>query len=621
MITFGMLHIKGFCSIQELSFDLNRQGLNVIQAKNGRGKTTLFSALTWVLFGQTLKRKNKVNTWKHIQPDDYNGTRVSILLNKDGINYQIIRCDSFGKKVLGSKGKDRLILLQEGKERTDLRTKPETQKEINSLLGFSFDLFINSVIFGQKLKRIIQETGPRKKEVFEEAFEVVYLNEAKKVALKKKSDYDERLSNLQPLLMKFQTQKDLFFKQWVEAVKQEKIFKAQNDLDIKITRNGIKELKLKLNDYNQIEETTLRDKKKTVEMEIRELEKLRGQRLEAEKRFFKLEMELANLQGQADKALSDNEKLKGVIWQPKICRVCGSKIPKEKRLLEQKKIKADIKSNKLAYTAAVSKMDGVNADIRALKSIFSSMQNLETALESFNKQLKELEAALWQQENNKKHLAEYSKKLRILKTQLKAFKARKFSIDLPKLKSQYQEAKDKLKPLKADHNNLTKKLDIYNWLIKVPLSNSGIKAFIFEYMIGLVNEQLDEYSKIVGFKVNFGINMDSSKRDFFSSVIREGYEVPYEELSGGEQQLVDVIIAFAIHDTISLEKNINLIVLDECFESLDAENIEIVTEILQQKAKDKAVWLITHLEGFSSSNSKIIQLSKSKKGFTKLVTV
>jgi DNA repair exonuclease SbcCD ATPase subunit len=178
-----------------------------------------------------------------------------------------------------------------------------------------------------------------------------------------------------------------------------------------------------------------------------------------------------------------------------------------------------------------------------------------------------------------------------------------------------KEAKTLLKTLEVELaqvdskiKKVEKKQKDYQWLIDVPLSNSGIKAYIFESMLKSVNNRLDYYSKYLKFKIKFGVDLSSSRKDFYSIVYLGPNMIDYEELSGGEQQLVDICIAFAIHDTLDEGNPINILVMDEVFESLDSENIEIVSELINEKAKSKSIHLITHRTDFTAVNAAVLKM-------------
>jgi DNA repair exonuclease SbcCD ATPase subunit len=83
MINFGNLEIIGYCSIDRFEMNLSTNRVTVIRGRNGSGKTSLLSAILWVIYGSHSKEGVKqVNTWKKIQPKDYQGTMVSLFFEK-----------------------------------------------------------------------------------------------------------------------------------------------------------------------------------------------------------------------------------------------------------------------------------------------------------------------------------------------------------------------------------------------------------------------------------------------------------------------------------------------------------------------------------------------------------
>ena len=180
MLNFKTLYIEGFGSLLgPFTFEVDDYGITIIKGKNGSGKTSILSALSWVCYGITLKEKNNVEPWEAVKNDKYKGTKVGITLETENHQIEIIRCEGYTSKVHGSKGGKRVILLIDGEIQKQHNGKKETQDAITKLLGLSFDLFRNSILLGQKMKRIIEETGSKQKQVFDEAFEVGFINKAK----------------------------------------------------------------------------------------------------------------------------------------------------------------------------------------------------------------------------------------------------------------------------------------------------------------------------------------------------------------------------------------------------------------------------------------------------------
>ena len=181
MIHLNKLTVEGFGSLIEYrEFNLDRVGLNIMRGPTGAGKTSIPSALAWGFYGTTLKTKPTVQTWDKYQTESFKGTLVRIDFKKGNDSYSVIRCISYKKKIFDKKkGGSGLYILKNNIPVESERNKTDKQSYIQNLLGYSYDLFINSIIFGQKLKTIIEESEPNKKKIFDKAFEVGLIDKAK----------------------------------------------------------------------------------------------------------------------------------------------------------------------------------------------------------------------------------------------------------------------------------------------------------------------------------------------------------------------------------------------------------------------------------------------------------
>ena len=99
-----------------------------------------------------------------------------------------------------------------------------------------------------------------------------------------------------------------------------------------------------------------------------------------------------------------------------------------------------------------------------------------------------------------------------------------------------------------------------------------------------------------------------------SDLTKGTYEISksnaYILINGGEKQLVNVAMAFAMNESLTMSKGINLAFLDEVFESLSSDNVEVVTSLIRHTFADKTLFLITHLDSLPLSNTKILQVEK-----------
>ena len=598
MINFKNINIEGFTSIVEPStFELDRgDSLNIIRGKVGAGKTTIPNALTWALFGQTLKVKSSIEPWEELRGENYRGTKVTVEFEKDGLTYQVIRCKNFkgnitvGKKVK-MKGSSNTILLLEG-ALIEGKGKVNTQQNINKVLGYSFELFKNSIVFGQKMKRIIEETGPEKKKIFDEAFEVGFIEKAKDntnserqklIGLRKDIEHnieivDERLSKYQSNL-EFALENESNF----DINKNERL-KEYSD-NIKETKAELKELKkenIKVIDINTLELT-----KKHIEKEL-------NKSTISNDNFFKLERNITNIQSD----ISYHEQQRKLGFES--CPTCGGKLNKAKA--SEMNDDSLSKIRKLEKTLFVLKKEYM-----AIEHI--DISKLKRQVEKINDQISEAKA-------NNRYAETYENRLTKLNNRIKSYEEKIDEINDRKLKIKstlYEKLRNKLinesRKLNKQQRRINKEIEIKDWLINDPLSNNGLKAYIFDSLLNNVNEKLNNYEPILGFQVEFGIDLKSHRKDFYQLIMKEGILISYEDLSGGQQQLVNTAVAFAIHDVISQLRPMNIIFLDEPFESLDVDTIEVVSELVYEKSKDKSLYLITHHQSFSPTNANEIYIT------------
>ena len=577
---FNKINIIGFGSIiNETEFDFNRPGINVIRGKIGSGKTTLISALYWALYGIKLKEKSSINTWDNKKPANYQGTKVEIEININNKDYKIIRCENYEGKIDNKKDGNGIFLKSDNKILNLGKGKRDQQIKLEELLGFSAELFKNAIIFGQKLKRIIEETGPKKKQIFEEAFNVTYIQEALDIVkvdlIKNKSSHTGLVNNISNL------------KSLIKSGR--KLYKTQKHTEQNFSESKAKVLKMISDDMHELKS----EQSKLLKFK----DKFSDEALEKAKEEFSILSDfIKNTQKRIDK------------------------INLDKKSLEVEKV--NLSNDKCSYCGKLMKA----SKIRKFKEVNDkSLAKLKKELDKIQKTdlvKKSKDLSKWQKKIDKhSKISEKIKKLEKIngKIELKnqQFKREKeISLDIESTKTKIENSlkvKEKANN-KKELKKLNKELEIQEWLIKDPLSNNGIKAFILQELISKVNQVLSTYSSSLGFAITFEIDIESSQKDFVQTIeLEDGQLVDYYDLSGGQRQLVDTSVALAIHEVISQLKPTNILFMDEPFESLDSDTVEIVSELIQNKSKDKSIFIITHQLSFNPRNSSEINVTMDKK--------
>ena len=603
-VDFLEIQIEGFGSIiGPLVFKFKKRGLTIIRGVNGVGKTTILSAVAWAAYAVTLKNKASVLTWEHRRPDTYKGCKVALKFRRDGVLYEVIRCKEYKGKVEGTAGKNRVFIYKEGVLEPEAKLRNANPYLVN-LIGMSFELFRASVVFGQKMKRLVEESGPDKKKVLEEAFNIAYIEKAKKLASGKldkwRAEYakinlevtkweatlkakEEEYENLKNILAEFEADKALKI-----AGLQAKLdgYKAKANLTEKFQMGvSIQKWELKITDL----------KLRVAEAEAKQLE------LKA----IQLKKDLS--QAAKDKANENIEKWikeRDIIKTNK-CDKCGSTISGAKTDELVNELTTDINSARISIA-------DINKAILGYKMQLSSAQKADaSSIDKYNKKIALLASQVADFESDIRQIDTYAKLSDEVKEEIKVERKRKPLYRMDEVQQAITELKEKIEPQQSLLDKLVRKVQIYNWMVTVPLSNSGLKNYIFNQMLSKVNQRLATYANRIGFKAKFEVDMQSALKNINVIVYQNNYPVPFEDLSGGQSQLINIAIAFSVHD-VTAEDNINILLLDEVFESLSEENVEIVSNLIGEKAQDKAIYLVTHLKELITQGSQTIEVSASK---------
>ena len=562
MLTFLNLEAEGFCSIESLHLQLNPTCTILIKAPNGKGKSTILSSLVWAIYGKNLKGVSEVNTWKQVRPKDYKGTKVQVYFQKDSHTYKIVRCQKYDEVLEdGAKGKDRLVFIKDG-DIIDIKGKGKIQDAINREIGLSYTLFMNSIMFGQGIKRLIQESNSDKKKIFEEVFDLEFLNLAKGIALQDKNNIVAQINEVehqsQLLKKELEANKEAYF----DLRDREKSFKKKNREERKSLKQDREKLtKLLIQKQKQIKDEV----DASIKIKIKNQNKL-----------------ISDIRGKLNNAKKiSNVSLKEVIKELVI-------------QLEGGNYKRALRDAKSIYNAF--------SDIEKYEKKYSKAQDRLEELENVDERYKKL----------KSDCDDIADDLASIDEDLAKLKQEKLKVMSPKYKQKLKEIRKNLRKVDEDFHNKELELENYNWLINDPLGNNGIKAYLFDSSLEFLNRTLDKYSEVLGFRIEFNIDLGTARKDFVTLIERDGMIMDYDELSGGEKQLCNVAMAFAMNESLTASKGINIAFLDEVFESLSSDNVEVVTSLIRHIFKEKTLFLITHLDSLPLGNTKILQVEKTQ---------
>ena len=625
MLSFHKMRIEGFASIKYLEFDwgARERGITIISARNGSGKSKLINALYWALFGDSIS--GAVGMWEHIRPKEYKGTLVEINFEKDGEEYKIIRCFEYKGKVEGRAGKNGLFFYSGGKLDPG-RDKKGVQSRINRLISYSKELFLNTVIFGQKQQRLMDDKSSNKKKFFEEAFEVTIFQDAYTRANELLGRLTRGFNSLQP--EEKALKRDIAnYKERIEISKNlERSWHKAHKEKIKSMLENIQDLEQELEDSEDSKNDSIWE----YEAKLKKLVEERESYKNVEKEYNECQSDISRLRTDIsldEAAIKGCKKHIAVYTKnsetfPDVCEECGRPYTK--------------KDKEKATETFRARIDSFNRDIKAYtlareqheKQLLAKIENL-SSLNQMKKEYLDLLSKISALENKILEAKKDTKLAESLKSKIEREKEKLVRVKHEKYEP---EPGTKIEDLQSKLDSFTKKIKVIRKkLVKLQVeinrvnfaketfSNKGIKPWLFNMLLEQVNSRLEDYENLSGFKVVFWVDMESANGDIRVLVNRYGTEVPYEDLSGGQQQLINLTTIFAINEVVQETKLCGLFIGDELFESLDTTNVEVVANILQDKAQEKNIFLVTHLLDFNIQNSAIVRL-ENVNGFTTLLS-
>ena len=389
-----------------------------------------------------------------------------------------------------------------------------------------------------------------------------------------------------------------------------KNFDTEKNKKIKDIRWELKTLRIKVSDW-KIELDKKKDILKTIKIQKGILENLDEEVVSMallDDEIFREDFGTSNDAAELLGFKTKRKELMTTLSKPTLnCFTCGQPINKDQKEKQKKELKSKIESlgmNILDLETTLSKR------IKALNGMRlkqKSKSEVKEKVDEANKKLKDANDSLIRLESISENFGMAIKNKNQLISKLRETLTSSFAYNLDTKRKKIIDLKAKKAMVDFKCQKLKKEIKLHDWVINDPLSNKGIKAYIFNLMIQKINIRLQEYGNKIGFGIKLSIDLESANKTFNAQITRLNQVVSYDDLSGGEEQLIDVCLSFAMHDVIS-NNRFNILLLDEVFESLDKDNIDLIYEIIDFKSRSTSVHLISHRQQFVSRAYAVVKL-------------
>ena len=161
--------------------------------------------------------------------------------------------------------------------------------------------------------------------------------------------------------------------------------------------------------------------------------------------------------------------------------------------------------------------------------------------------------------------------------------------------------KDKILEIRNSNKDLKQEFEISKFWKKA-FSDSGIKTIILDEAIPILNRKAIELCNLTeNIKVRFDsqttLKSGEQRNKFFISAVHSKNLSEFNELSGGEARLVNIIVLLSLRYLLETmyDRTINLLLLDEILDSLDDANSMLVIDMIRKISEDHCVILVSHI--------------------------
>lgn len=628
------LQATNFMQYKELDIDFTSQGLCLVQGEvtdsgfatsNTAGKTTAFvHAPLWCLFGETLnglKADDVIN-------DTENKNCVVLLTVENNDSRYLIR--RYRKHKTG-KNDLHLFKYEDAPIHETNLTKSsvaETQAEINRLFSLDWNIFTNTIVFGQgNIKRFSELTDKERKELLDKILSLDVLQQWQTKTKETIKNFNMQVSDIGRVL----NDNDLSYKNITN-----KLLDVDNSIanydktkkeKIKSIQNEIIELQAKLNAQNnsEIDKQVLLLEK--IKVRLNKIVGAGNDYVNILDKIHKIDIEIKKEEYDIDAINRDIKIIKNKIHNIENdgrdnCDSCGQIITKESTDQFSEKYNSEllIKNIGIAKHIALKLILEENKKILEKEKIkiqetLNKRKEYEEYKNSIEKNIALHEAGKNAQEHTRTAIEQKLENINKIQDE---------EVPYLKMKREYTEElliiNLTLENCKKEKALLLDELEYYKFW-EIGFSNTGIKSFLLDSIVPFLTEKANYYLDFLTnseIKILFDtttVNKSNDKEvDKLSiKLYKNGKEYGFEKTSGGEKKRIDICISLALQSLLTSKANcVNIGVFDEIFDSLDDVGIDCIMKLLEEEIKHKdSIFVISHNDSLKDRFKNVITIKKS----------
>ena len=618
-IEFKKIILHNFLSYGHSEIELFNKGYCLVNGinrcpkdnatSNGSGKSSWVSAICWCLTGETIQGLTK--DIKNIYIDE-DLCYVELTFKYDSDEYIITRFN---------KPKSDLKININGIDKSGKGIRESELLLASYIPDLSINLISSVILLGQGLpNKLSAHTPSGRKELLEKLSKSDFMIEDIKNRISDRTNVlTNKINEINNNLLKISTSIEIYKPKLENLVStKDKLSSVDYDNELNILNSQL-ERNRELLQKNETDLSVLRQEAVELYNSFSSISQSKQVELDDELQKYQtkkdaLYEEKSNYQSQLESSKIELTKLKSI---KDVCPTCGQKlvgvVKPDTTKLEQDIITIDNNITRLKNEINVinTKHDNYVADINAYYK--DALDETNNKIAQYNSNVNTLESNI----NHLRNLILQDEKSEI---ELKS-KKDNLRIQQEKILEEINQTQLLLDTLVNDSSNLNEnKASLQSHLEVVKKIDTLVKrdfrGYLLSNVIDFINQKAKEYCEYIFGSTEFDFSLDGNN-------INISYcNKPFESLSGGEKQKIDLILQFTIREMLSQYLNFssNILVLDEIFDNLDAQSTSNVLNMISNKLNDiESLFIISHhADELSIPSDYILTIEKNEQGISEV---
>ncbi len=545
---------------QEITFD-NKGGLTLLTGTNGAGKSSIQAAIDIVLFNQ-VRGKDSAKIPLKFFPNRLNN-ELEIEIEFFNNNEDFIKM----KRMISPNNFEMTVNHEPYTERFKIMS--DTEKE--NLIGFNYQTFKSFISMSMNdFLNFIHLKPEDKRNLLNRLFNLEDIDDYLNITREFINQNKKETTRISTEIITIEGE----LKDYKKIINENKV----ND-DAYINREDIKNDILRVKEKFNLKQKEIKEGK----------DKLSNFQVDMQKNRNEISIsETENIQRRTE---LNEIKSKIKIYESGQCPYCDSEL----KTHDHYKMLEELKEKELLLTNKILENNGKISHYRDLNNgLVSQCRALESGIDALEEEFIDIKVEATTLKDKFNNFDDDKSKL-INDIKLKG-------ANLIKTK---REKTDRLNEIKQENDYLLKLADI--------LGENGARKSIISALIPPINDNLKKLLKDINFPYDVTLN-----ESFDAEIYDRNEKTNSEMSSNGETRMLNICIAISYIQMVRKIKDINIIFMDEIFQSVQKDNINLLLKLLKEFALENKIHLILVHHGLEEVDSKIFDriISVEKKLFS-----